>query len=104
MTINAVGYKSQINAPSFQGLPMKKWGVGLASFALPGAGQLINSQGRKAAGFFAGTTIPTIGSLLLSDGKNMATLGTALLLSLTSLGIAVWGIVDAVKNVKPDQA
>lgn len=33
---------------------MKKTGLGLASWIAPGLGQLINDQGKKAAGFFFG--------------------------------------------------
>ena len=43
----------------------KKWGVGVASYFVPGLGQAINGQWGKAAGFF-GTSV--LGGVLASAG------------------------------------
>lgn len=60
----------------------KKWGVGLASFFVPGLGQAVNGEWGKAAGFFLGTAV------------------TFSLLGPIALIPAIWSIVDAVKNAK----
>lgn len=80
-------------------LTAKKWGVGLAAFVQTGLGQLINGQVGKAFGLF-GLSLANvlIGGLIASKAKNFL-----ILTFVASLGIKIYGIVDAVKNVRPDQ-
>ena len=66
----------------------KKWGVGIASFLLPGLGQAINGEWGKAVGTFAGCAgCAIIGGLFPPA-------------ALVGLGVGIWSIVDAVKNAK----
>lgn len=93
----------------------KKVGAGLASACVPGLGQAVNGQWGKAAGFFLGSMlIPSILALpiMMSDGKNNGELlnpknykisSTKMLLPiLAAAGIAIWSIVDAVKNASTE--
>ena len=100
----------------------KKWGVGIASYFVPGLGQAINGQWGKAAGFF-GTSV--LGGVLASAGLAKSAISKAeMLKNLTkvpakpnvskgglgimaiglacSLGASIWSIVDAVKNARTE--
>lgn len=73
----------------------KKWGVGIASFILPGLGQAANGQWGKAAGFL-------FGPFVLS-GLSVFALAPSVAISLTILlhaGARAWSIIDAVKSVE----
>lgn len=74
----------------------KKWGLGLASFAFPGAGQLVNDQVGK------GLTIMGValacGMILAIRNSITQTFGI-----LAGFGVQLFGIIDAVKNAKPNQ-
>lgn len=74
----------------------KKWGVGLASFFTPGAGQFVNNEVNKGFAML----IPAIALFILSK---LSKGGVTWILSLAGLGLAIFSTVDAVKNVKPDQ-
>ena len=95
----------------------KKWGVGIASFFIPGLGQAINGSWGKGIGFFLGSVIvPGIlgAAPLLSvikDAKNetkghpkftKTLVASYILAILASIGIRIWSIVDAVKNAKTE--
>lgn len=102
-------------------LTAKKWGVGIASFALPGTGQLINGQVTKGLGLFglylgsgllAGLGLsnrsfmnfsPTNLTKLKSSSASKG--GTALMAAGTigALVTKVYSIVNAVNNTKPDK-
>lgn len=98
--------------PEEKALRRKKWGVGLSSFAIPGAGQLVNGDGKKA-GLFLGLGIPltilsTTGDSILREsleyGEKLPKglrLG-AVAVMLGSAAVRIFSIVDAVKNVKPN--
>ena len=66
----------------------KKWGVGIASFLIPGLGQAINGEWGKALGFLAGRI-----GISLALGFACPPLAIA-----TSLGLTIWSTVDAVQN------
>ena len=93
--------KLEINRPhkKKRSLSAKKWGVGIASFVVSGAGQWINGDVSKGFAFF-GANIG-LGSLALLLANKAKGLSTAVLIA--GAGINIFGIVDAVKNVKPDQ-
>lgn len=76
----------------------KKWGVGIASFCVPGLGQLINGETAKGFAFFG----PTLGIILIPGLIADKTKGTGLLPLFAFWGIKLWSIVDAVKNAKSD--
>ena len=84
----------------------KKWGVGIASYFLPGLGQAINGQWGKAAGFFGGylfsgiLTSISLSKMTFNHSKSGAL--TALIGGLGAIGTCIWSIVDAVKNAKSE--
>ena len=91
----------------------KKWGVGIASWVLPGLGQAINDEWGKGFAFFGLSAIlpPIIGALsgfgVMTSGwnKNNAKVSAALGLTgimLTALGGRIWSCVDAVRNAKSE--
>ena len=98
----------------------KKWGVGIASYFVPGLGQAINGQWGKAAGFFGGNvlscllaTIPLMNIAkadmygIIKNGKPMpgtSKSGVPLMAIgvLGAIGTSIWSIVDAVKNAKTE--
>ena len=69
----------------------KKWGVGIASFFVPGLGQAVNGQWGKGAGFFFGH----LGLGYLAHTINPI-FGWGL------LALRIWSTADSVCNVKPD--
>lgn len=75
----------------------KKWGVGLGSAFLPGLGQFINGDIGKGIAFLGATFATSIGSFFALT-KGAVKSGYAL--ALASIPIAIWSIVDAVKNAK----
>ena len=102
----------------------KKWGVGIASYFVPGLGQAINGQWGKAAGFFGGSILSGVlaytGAMkplidmaksdILESVKNGKQLpksskgGVPLMVIgvLGTIGTTIWSIVDAVKNAKSE--
>lgn len=74
----------------------KKVGVGVASAFIPGLGQIINHDGKKAGVFF-GTSL--VGGLLTGAASTVS-LPLAVVLSVGTLGVKVASIVDAVKSAK----
>lgn len=77
-------------------LTTKKWGVGIASFFLPGTGQLINGEKGKGIALLIGVTL--VGLL-----ARMTRGAGRLILNLAVLATAIYSCVNAVKNVKPDK-
>lgn len=96
-TKHATAFKSEEKERS---LTAKKWGVGLAAFAQTGLGQLINGNVSKAFGLF-GLSLANIiiGGLIATKARNFL-----VVTGIAGLAIKIYGIVDAVKHVKPDQA
>ena len=76
----------------------KKWGVGIASFLIPGLGQLVNSESGKAAGFFFGSLAAQV--LTLASIQIVPVMG--FLMGCASLGLQIWSCYDAVKNAKAE--
>ena len=75
----------------------KKWGVGLASTALPGLGQAINGQWGKGIAFLLGAGAAIFGNqFAISKGK----FPLAIAAGVAAIGINIASIVDAVKNAK----
>lgn len=118
MNINKIGASVQPNLKAFQpvsfsaqektedipeqiegkkrSLTAKKWGVGIASFALPGVGQIVNSEVGKGLAML----IPAV---ILGGITKVSKGGTQIISALATIGLAVYSIIDAVKNVKPDK-
>ena len=82
----------------------KKWGVGIASYFIPGLGQAINGQWGKAVGFFGtyvlGGVLACAG--LAKSGASKGGLGMVALGVASSLGASIWSIVDAVKSARTE--
>ncbi len=79
-------------------LTAKKWGVGIASFLVPGSGQIINSEVGKGILLL----IPALGLLAYNRTKSME--GKVPILSLIVLfGLQLYSTIDAVKKTKPDK-
>ena len=77
----------------------KTWGVGIASFCLPGLGQFVNGESAKGLQFLAsGLIANVVGNNLVDKNKSKA----GLLAFAISFGIRIASIIDAVKNVRPD--
>ncbi len=76
----------------------KKWGVGAASFFVPGLGQAVNGQWGKGAGFFFGNIAASALGLVLGGVKPK---GVALS-TLFGGAVSIWSIVDAVKNASTE--
>jgi len=118
---NIVNFKSnnnvQNNSPKYityktEATTGKKWGVGIASFLMPGVGQAINNQWGKGVGFFAlGAFLPPLIGTLTGYGSMMSVIRNngkapkiavfgALAAIVAALGSRIWATVDAVKNAK----
>lgn len=69
---------------------VKRFAVGVASFAVPGLGQVINGETSKGLAFFLGSLC---NYLLCFKNRNHMTLGW-----LTRLGIGGWAAHDAYKH------
>ena len=91
----------------------KKWGVGTASFFVPGLGQAVNGQWGKGAGFLVASIflpmIPTLmaGGVAMLRGKKLGTFSASVagIGMLASLVVPrVWSIVDAVKNASTESS
>lgn len=76
----------------------KKWGVGFASYFVPGLGQAINGQWVKAAGFFFGT-YGAYASMIMGAKKPFLAIPGLL----AGIGLDIWSIVNAVKNAKSEE-
>ena len=72
----------------------KKWGVGIASFLIPGLGQAINGDWLKALSFF----LSSLSLSVLSNAMKSKNPLLQRLFFIAALGVGVWSIVDAVKN------
>ncbi len=72
----------------------KKIGVGVGSAILPGFGQLINGEGRKAAGHFFGN----LGLRVAAGMFAFSCPPLAVACSIGALVLGIGSIVDAVKN------
>ncbi len=107
---NAVIYKTY----KTEATTGKKWGVGIASWLLPGSGQAINNEWRKGIGFFSLSVIaPIILSAITGVGMiaglkhNSRIATTAGMVGfgaswLMGLGGRIWACVDAVKHAKSE--
>ena len=125
ISANTVNFKSQsqesVSTPRYElkkfeteATSYKKWGVGIASWVLPGLGQAINGEWGKGFAFFglSGILPSVIGVLsgfgvMMSGWKNerTATMSAALGLTgviLTAIGGRIWSCVDAVRNAKSE--
>ena len=93
----------------------KKWGVGIASWVLPGLGQAINGEWGKGFAFFGLAGIlpyffAALTGLSLSMGgisKNNKVSKTAVIAGLSgvllsAIGGRIWSCVDAVRNAKSE--
>lgn len=82
----------------------KKWGVGIASYFVPGLGQAINGQWGKAAGFFGTSLLGGVlaGAGLAKSGASKGGLGMVALGVVSLLGASIWSIVDAVKSARTE--
>ncbi len=91
------GYEARVYET--EALTGKKWGVGIASYFIPGLGQAINGQWGKAAGFFGGSVLSGgyVGLGIIAKERVPIAMG-----GLAALGITIWSIVDAVKNAKSE--
>lgn len=74
----------------------RKWGVGVASWILPGVGQFINGEVGKGFGFIGASLVGAI-PLIFSYKK-----GAYIASGLISLATRIFGVVDAVKNAKTE--
>lgn len=74
----------------------KKWGVGVASFILPGFGQFINGEVGKGVGFL-GAVITCSMPIMFSYKK-----GVFITSGLLSLATRIFSVIDAVKNAKSE--
>ena len=78
----------------------KKWGVGIASFLMPGLGQFINGDVGKGFGFLSGV-FGVVGLTFLAFRAK--SIGAYCLSIASNLGLKVWSTIDALKNVKSEQ-
>ena len=77
----------------------KKWGVGIASFFIPGLGQFINGDVGKGLAFLGGS----IASYVLANAAMMrGKLVLASVAGIAALGTGIASIVDAVKSAKSE--
>ena len=77
----------------------KKWGVGIASFFIPGLGQFINGDVGKGLAFLGGgITSYVLANVAMMRGK----LGLASVAGIAALGTGIASIVDAVKSAKSE--
>jgi len=83
-----------------QGEPYSPVGSGIASFFIPGLGQVLNGQAGKGIGMFFGDVLLVTGAIVVGSvctGK--ATAGVLICLS-GALAIDIWSICDAVHVAK----
>lgn len=73
----------------------KKIGVGVASFAIPGLGQIINNETSKGIAMF----IASLSTILLHHTIKRRSDTKRLLSSLGIIGIRIWSAIDAYKRV-----
>ena len=125
VSYNTVNFKKNKNSYSNQvqvyktykteATAAKKWGVGIASWIIPGSGQAINNEWDKALGFFGLSVIaPFIISLLSGGigifsgltGKSKAATAAGVIgiaaSWLAAIGGRIWACVDSVKNAKSE--
>lgn len=74
----------------------RKWGVGIASWILPGIGQFINGEVGKGFGFLGSSIVCAI-PIMFSSKK-----GAFITSSLMSVAARIFSVVDAVKNAKTE--
>lgn len=87
----------QIEKPQ-RSLKAKKWGVGIASFSIPGVGQFVNGQVKKGFAML-GTAIGITILAGIARAKNISVAVGVI----ASLGLSIYSTMDAVRNVKPDK-
>lgn len=83
--------KKRVKVYTCEASTSKKWGVGIASFFIPGLGQAINGDWIKGAAFFTASIALSLAQMYMPTACSAARLGTK-----------IWSIIDAVKNAKSE--
>lgn len=78
--------------------------AGLASFFIPGLGQMISGEGKRGLGFLAGNfgslTVFYVGAALYNGGSGPSGTGLMLVGLGSAIGLEVWSVIDAVRVAK----
>lgn len=80
---------------------------GIASFIIPGLGQMIQAEGGRGAGFLVGTvaliTVAVVTAPTIDSNGNIVeerSPGVSVVAFLGAAGVSIWSIVDAVRVAK----